>query len=55
MSSAKQNNVISFEEIVGGRDSSVRVTEDKLIYVTDLISVVTGKDKHQSAEVSNLF
>jgi len=34
---------ISFEEIVQGRDSIVRVTDDSLLYAVDLAMVVTGK------------
>lgn len=37
-----KENVMSFAEIVGGRDASVRLTEDKLIYAVDLVMVVTG-------------
>jgi len=42
---------ISFEEIVKGRDSTVRITPDNLIYAVDLVGAVTGKDANQSAEV----
>lgn len=33
---------ISFAEIVQGRDASVRITEDGLLYAVDLVMVVTG-------------
>ena len=35
---------ISFDEIVKGRDSTVRVTDDGLLYVVDLVMAMTGKD-----------
>jgi len=34
--------LFSFAEIVQGRDSSVRVTDDGLLYAVDLVMVVTG-------------
>ncbi len=40
--SGAQQKAISFEEIVSGRDATVRVTEDKMIYAVDLVMVVTG-------------
>ncbi len=39
---AAGNNMISFSEIVQGRDASVRVTVDGLIYAVDLVMVMTG-------------
>jgi len=42
---------ISFSELVQGRDASVRVTEDGLIYAVDLVMVMTGKNQHDSAKV----
>ena len=41
-------NYISFEEIVQGRDASVRVTEDRMIYAVDLAIVVTGKSRDEA-------
>jgi hypothetical protein len=35
----------SFAEIVQGRDASVRVTHDGLLYAVDLVMVVTGKSR----------
>jgi hypothetical protein len=35
---------LSFHEIVKGRKSDVRVTDDGLADVVDIIMVVTGKD-----------
>jgi hypothetical protein len=40
---------ISFDEIVKGRDATVRVTDDGYLYAVDLVMVVTGKDKNNSA------
>jgi hypothetical protein len=37
-----QQNVISFAEIIHGRDANVRVTQDGLIYAVDLVMVMTG-------------
>ena len=41
----------SFAEIVHGRDSSVRVTDDGLLYAVDLVMVVTGKDRDYAGQV----
>ena len=43
-------NSISFAEIVKGRDSTVRVTVDGLIYAVDLVMVMTGKSNNESNE-----
>jgi hypothetical protein len=48
---ANSKPVLSFASIVQGRDSSVRVTEDGLGDVVDVIMVVTGKDCNQANEV----
>jgi hypothetical protein len=42
---------ITFAEIVQGRDASVRVTEDGMIFVVDLVMVVTGKDRNVAGEI----
>ncbi len=47
--------IMSFADIVQGRDSSVNVTEDRLIHAVDLVMVMTGKDKNQSNEVNTIF
>ena len=44
-------NMISFAEIVPGRDASVRVTVDGLIYAVDLVMAMTGKDRDQAGMV----
>ncbi len=41
---------ISFAGIAIGDETSVRVTNDRLIYAVDLVMVVTGKNRHDSAE-----
>jgi hypothetical protein len=40
----------SFAEIVHGRDSSVRVTDDGLLYAVDLVMVITGKDRDHAGQ-----
>ena len=43
--------IISFEEIVKGRDASVRVTDDGLLYAIDLVKVATGQSRDDSGKV----
>jgi len=46
---------ISFEEIVTGRDSTVRVTDDCLIYAVDLVMAVTGQSRdHAGKTIRNI-
>ena len=46
---------LSFSEIVQGRDASVRITEDGLIYAIDLVMVVTGQQRdHAGKTLRNL-
>lgn len=40
----------SFAEIVQGRDSSVRVTDDGLLYAVDLAMVMTGKNRNDAGQ-----
>ena len=49
MASAKP--VLSFAELVQGRDASVRVTDDGLADLVDLVMVVTGKNCNHSNEL----
>jgi len=42
---------ITFAEIVQGRDASVRVTEDGMIWAVDLIMVVSGKSREDSSKI----
>ncbi len=42
--------IFSFSEIVHGRESSVRVTDDGLLYAVDLAMVVTGKDRDHAGQ-----
>jgi hypothetical protein len=42
---------ISFAEIVHGRDASVRVTDDGLLFAVDLVMVVSGKDRDYAGNV----
>lgn len=48
---SEAKKTISFAEIVHGRDASVRVTEDNLLYAVDLAMVVTGKDRDHAGQV----
>lgn len=41
---------ISFAEIIHGRDATVRVTHDHMIYAVDLVMVMTGKNCNDSNE-----
>jgi hypothetical protein len=43
--------IFTFAEVVHGRDSSVRVTDDGLLYAVDLVMVVTGHDQVQSTQI----
>ena len=47
---ASAQRVLSFAEIVQGRDALVRVTDDGHFDVVDTVMVVTGKDCNQSNE-----
>ena len=40
---------LNLDEIVAG--GSVRVTADTMLYAVDWVAVITGKDKHEAAEV----
>ena len=42
---------ISFDELVKDRNSTVRMSPDKLLYAVDLVMVVTGKNRDDSAKV----
>ena len=48
MSCSKPIQALSFAEIIKGRDSSVRVTPDGMIYAVDLVMVMTGKDRNNA-------
>jgi hypothetical protein len=48
--SVQEPQHMSFAEIVQGRDSNVRMTHDGLIYAVDLVMVVTGKNRNDSAK-----
>ena len=48
---ASSTPVLSFAELVKGRDSSVRVLEDGLADLVDLVMVVTGKNCNDSNEL----
>ena len=48
---ASSTPVLSFAELVKGRDASVRVTNDNLIYAVDLTMVVTGKERDYPGQI----
>jgi len=50
MSYSKSIQALSFAEIIKGRDSSVRVTQDHMIYAVDLVMVMTGKDRDHAGQ-----
>jgi hypothetical protein len=41
---------LSFEEIVHGRDATVRITDDGWLFAVDLVMVVSGKSREDSAK-----
>ena len=43
-------SVLSFEEIIQGRDSSVRVTDDSLLYAVDLVMAMTGHTRDNAGK-----
>jgi hypothetical protein len=49
------SKIISFAEIVQGRDSSVRVTDDRLLYAVDLAMVGTGQSRDDAGKVTCHF
>ena len=48
MTETHRSKIFSFAEIVKGRDSSVRVTDDGLLFVVDLVMVMTGLARDQA-------
>jgi hypothetical protein len=42
---------LSFAEIVQGRDTSVRMTHDKLLFAVDLVMVMTGANRDDAGKV----
>ena len=51
MSENPAEKMLSFAEIVHGRESSVRITDDGLLFAVDLVMVVTGKDRDYAGQV----
>jgi hypothetical protein len=49
MSSSK---MISFAELIQGRDSSVRVTDDNKLYMVDLTMAVHGSSRNYANQVN---
>ena len=50
MSENPAEKMLSFAEIVHGRESSVRITDDGLLFAVDLVMVVTGKDRDHAGQ-----
>ena len=48
---SESTKTISFEEVIQGRDSDVRVTDDGLIYAVDLVMVMTGLNRNDAGQV----
>ena len=44
------HHTISFEEIIKGRDATVRVTDDGLLYAVDLVMVMTGQERDHAGK-----
>ena len=51
MACSKLASTLSFAEIVKGRDASVRVTDDSLLYLVDLVLVAHGCSRRYAAQV----
>jgi hypothetical protein len=51
MTSTGTPRTISFAEVIQGRESTVRVTEDGLLYVIDLVTVMTGKNRDHAGKI----
>ena len=46
-----QSKMISFAELIQGRDASVRVTSDNLLDMVDLTMVVHGSGRNYASQV----
>ena len=46
-----QSKMISFAELIPGRDASVRVTSDNLLDMVDLTMVVHGSARNYATQV----
>ncbi len=55
MACSKLSSTVSFAEIVKDRDSSVRVTGDRLLYAVDLVMVMHGSDRNYASQVFIAF
>lgn len=42
---------ISFEEVIKNRDTTVRVTDDSMIWAVDLVMAITGKNRDDAGKV----
>ncbi len=51
MADELNKKTISFEEVVQDRDTTVRVTDDGMIYAIDLVIAMTGKDRNDAGQI----
>ena len=51
MSCSKPVQALSFAEIIKGRDASVRVTDDGMLYLVDLVVVAQGSSRNYASVV----
>ncbi len=51
MSSPKSVETLSFAEIIKGRDANVRVTDDSMLYLVDLVMVAHGSSRTYASQV----
>lgn len=50
MAQQSSQRVMSFQEIVQGRDANVRVTSDGFMHAVDLVMVMTGKSRDDAGK-----
>ncbi len=50
MAAAAISKTISFADIVKGRDASVKVTDDGLVFAVDLVVVMTNQERNHAAK-----
>ena len=51
MACSKLASTISFAQIIKGRDASVRVTDDCMLYAVDMVMVAHGCDRNYASQV----
>ena len=55
MACSKLSQAISFSQIVKGRDATVRVTDDNMLYMVDMVMVAHGSGRRYAAQVPFLW